>query len=94
MAGNRQGRILVAATQSDWPERLAVPLGGIEISLVKSGADALRTCREDPPDLLVAEMALPDMTGIGLCRGLREEPETRRVPLRRGGSSPAGTAPA
>jgi len=37
-------------------------------------ASALELARREKPDLVVTEMLLPDITGIGLCRLLREDP--------------------
>ena len=52
----------------------------IELLLAGSGEEALALIQQDPPDIIVADMRLPDMTGIELCRAVREA-GTRRIPF-------------
>ncbi len=47
----------------------------------ESGAAALRSAEAHPPDLVILELYLPDLSGLGLCRTLRESPGLSRVPL-------------
>src|ERR671912_748593 len=35
----------------------------------------------DPPRLIILDLMLPGMSGIELCRRLRQEPATRRTPV-------------
>jgi DNA-binding response OmpR family regulator len=46
-----------------------------------SGAEALRALRERRPDLVILELYLPDLSGLGLCRLLREETGGERLPV-------------
>lgn len=48
---------------------------------VATGAEALRLARAEAPDILLTDLALPDMTGIELCRLLRADPATRALPV-------------
>lgn len=50
-----------------------------EVLQAESGEAALALARREKPDLVVTEMALPDMTGIGLCRLLREDAALERL---------------
>lgn len=43
-----------------------------EVLPAPSGADALRLCRFNSPDILVLDLALPDMTGIDVLQEVRE----------------------
>lgn len=45
------------------------------------GAGALAAARRDRPDLILMDMALPDMDGIELCRRLKAHPETDGIPV-------------
>src|SRR5438270_11714469 len=46
-----------------------------------TGPEALAKALADPPDLVIAEMHLPMIDGSTLCRLLRDDPKTRRVPI-------------
>ncbi len=53
----------------------------IECRLVQTGRAAWEAAAERTPALLLSEMVLPDMTGLGLCRLMRESPALRSVPI-------------
>lgn len=42
---------------------------------------ALESAEASPPDLIIHELYLPDLSGLGLCRMLRETPALSRIPL-------------
>jgi two-component system, OmpR family, response regulator MprA len=44
---------------------------GHEVELAGDGMEALRRAREHPPDLVVLDIMLPGLDGIGVCRRLR-----------------------
>jgi DNA-binding response OmpR family regulator len=46
----------------------------VEVREADDAARALELARSRPPDLLLTELELPDVTGIGLIRLFREEP--------------------
>jgi PAS domain S-box-containing protein len=46
-----------------------------------NGASALVQARHNPPDLMLVDMNLGDMTGIELARALEADPATRRIRL-------------
>jgi two-component system phosphate regulon response regulator PhoB len=54
---------------------------GIEVCQVKSAEQALRSAEEQAPDLVVIDALLPDVSGLGLCRLLREHPRLRGTPI-------------
>ena len=43
-----------------------------------TASEGLVATREEPPELIVLDLGLPDMDGVGICRMLRE---TTRVPI-------------
>ncbi|WP_084686350.1 PP2C family protein-serine/threonine phosphatase [Paracoccus zeaxanthinifaciens] len=47
---------------------------GVDCTLVDTGADALRSVDARQPDILLSAAALPDMTGLDLCRDFRSRP--------------------
>jgi two-component system response regulator MprA len=44
---------------------------GHDVELAGDGTEALRMARERPPDLVVLDVMLPGLDGIGVCRRLR-----------------------
>jgi CheY-like chemotaxis protein len=46
-----------------------------------TGPDALAKALADPPDVVIAELHLPIIDGSALCRLLRDDPKTCRVPI-------------
>ncbi len=54
---------------------------GVSLRVATSGASALASARIDPPDLMLVDMNLGDMTGIELARELRRDRATRGVRL-------------
>ena len=49
------------------------------VAAVGDGMEALRLCRELRPDLVLSEVALPNLDGLGLLRALREWPQPPQV---------------
>lgn len=51
---------------------------GLEVAVATSGAEALVMQRQLQPDVLVLDLALPDIDGLDVCRRIRKQSE---VPL-------------
>ncbi|MBU1689981.1 MAG: response regulator [Gammaproteobacteria bacterium] len=52
------------------------------IKTATSGAEALElAAREDRPDLILLDVMMPGMSGIEVLQRLREQPETRDIPV-------------
>jgi two-component system phosphate regulon response regulator PhoB len=54
---------------------------GYAVSTAADGAEALKKARAQPPDLIVLDVMLPEMDGFEICKTLRLEPITARVPV-------------
>ena len=54
---------------------------GVSLRVATSGAIALELARADPPDLMLLDMNLGDMTGIELARELQRDRATRDIRL-------------
>lgn len=54
---------------------------GYEVRHGADGSLALEMIRDDPPDLIVSDIEMPNMTGYELCRQVKQDPELRRIPL-------------
>jgi PleD family two-component response regulator len=54
---------------------------GHEVGLVPDGSAALDAMREREPDLLILDLAMPRVSGFEVCRAVKANPFTARVPV-------------
>ena len=54
---------------------------GYDIRVAGDGEEAMVSVDEKLPDLIVLDWMLPKVSGIEVCRRLRQKPETRNVPI-------------
>jgi two-component system phosphate regulon response regulator PhoB len=54
---------------------------GFEVTAVADGLAALRAVRENPPDLVLLDVRMPEMSGIEVCRELRAGTLGAAVPI-------------
>jgi class 3 adenylate cyclase/CheY-like chemotaxis protein len=54
---------------------------GYAVSTAASGLLALEQVRENPPDLVLLDVVMPEMSGYEVCRRLRAEDATRLLPV-------------
>ena len=73
-----KGQILLVGGDPDVIRTLQVYLEAHRFSVqtVSRGDEALRRCRQSPPDALIFTPDLPDMDGYRLCRQLRGDERT------------------
>lgn len=76
-------RVLIADDNADMREYLARLLGGAgyDVSLAADGQEALETIRADQPDLVVSDVMMPRLDGLGLVAALRTDSRTAAVPV-------------
>ncbi len=61
--------------------RFVLEDGGMTVVEAPSGAEGLAAARRDHPDLILLDLHLPELTGGEVLRALREDPETRAIPV-------------
>ncbi|MBE6350854.1 MAG: response regulator transcription factor, partial [Spirochaetaceae bacterium] len=54
---------------------------GFSVTVAENGVDALTYARLNKPDLIVLDVMLPDMSGMDICRILRNDKETHAIPI-------------
>jgi PleD family two-component response regulator len=62
-------------------EREILVSAGHEVSLAPDGLSALSSIQEREPDILVLDLVMPGMSGIDVCRALKRNPFTARIPV-------------
>ena len=52
-----------------------------QVTVVNSGAQALKAFQHDVPDIIVSDVSMPAMDGFEFCRQLRSQPSGKLVPF-------------
>ncbi len=76
-------RVLVVDDEPDLLELVRVNLcqAGFEVDLAEAGKQALDQLRRTPPDLMVLDLMLPDLSGTEICRQVRQDPALAGLPI-------------
>jgi two-component system, OmpR family, alkaline phosphatase synthesis response regulator PhoP len=80
---DRLGRVLVVEDEPDVAELIRFNLfkEGYEVVVVGNGADAVRRARDSKPDVILLDIMVPQLSGWEVCRRLKQDDETRRIPI-------------
>lgn len=54
---------------------------GYQVTIVNSGNDAIKSFERDTPDIVISDVAMPEMDGFEFCRLLRSRPSGQLVPF-------------
>ncbi len=76
-------RIVIVEDEPDLVSILEYSLTkeGFEVAFAHTGAEGLRMVQASPPNLLLLDVMLPDMSGIEICRRLRSTPAGKELPI-------------
>jgi len=76
-------QILVVEDDRDIADliRHSLTKAGHHVEVLASGSEAVLRVREQPPEVLLLDLMLPGMSGLEVCRTLRADPETARLPI-------------
>jgi two-component system, OmpR family, phosphate regulon response regulator PhoB len=76
-------RILIVEDEIDVADLLAHHLRneGFSVEIVTNGRVALSAVKNQPPALVVLDLMLPEISGLDLCRMMKSNPGTDRVPI-------------
>ena len=61
-------------------EAILSPLG-YEVETAQSGKEALAKVEASPPDMILLDIMMPDMTGYEVCKRLKAEESTQIIPV-------------
>jgi two-component system, OmpR family, response regulator RegX3 len=67
--------VLLVEDEDSFVEALTVGLSkeGFEVSVARDGAEALEMFGEKEPDLILLDMMLPKISGLDVCRSIRDQ---------------------
>jgi len=76
-------RILVVDDEPDLLElvRFNLSQAGFRVETATSGREALEALRRSPPDLMVLDLMLPDVSGNDIARQVRSDPGLADLPI-------------
>jgi two-component system phosphate regulon response regulator PhoB len=76
-------KILVVDDEPEAVELLEFNLkqAGYVVSTAGDGADALKRARSQTPDMIVLDVMLPEMDGFEICKSLRLDSATAKIPI-------------
>jgi DNA-binding response OmpR family regulator/tetratricopeptide (TPR) repeat protein len=60
---------------------VALRKAGFSVATAADGAEALRRIQRTPPDLILADVALPGTDGVALCRAIRGDARLAETPV-------------
>lgn len=61
--------------------RKILETGAYEVATAGTGEEALEKVREDPPNLIILDLMLPDRDGLSICDELKDNTKTSGIPV-------------
>jgi two-component system phosphate regulon response regulator PhoB len=76
-------RVLIVDDDPDIQKLVSYNLdqAGFRVSTAATGLAALESVQEQPPDLIILDIMLPDLDGLEVCRKIRQHDKSRRIPI-------------
>jgi DNA-binding response OmpR family regulator len=81
--GRKMATVLLAEDDADIRFLVTFKLtqAGYQVRVFGDGLSALADARENPPELAVLDVMMPGMSGLEVCRELRKDPATAKIPV-------------
>src|ERR1700674_301776 len=76
-------KILIVEDEVDVADLVAHHLrgAGFSVETVSNGRAALNLIKSQPPTLVVLDLMLPEVSGLDLCRMIKSDPRTNKIPI-------------
>lgn len=80
---NRKKKILIVEDEPDIAESLKarLDLEDFEVQLAGKGEEGVTLARKQKPDLIILDVMLPGIDGYEVCKILKEDPKTQKIPI-------------
>lgn len=80
---NVQSKLLITEDEADLARALEYNFrqAGFQVTTTSRGREAVRLATVSPPDLVLLDLMLPDISGTEVCRQLKANPKTRDIPV-------------
>jgi phosphate regulon transcriptional regulator PhoB len=78
-----KSKILVVDDEPDAVELIEFNLksAGFEVVSANDGAEAVQKAKNLQPELIILDVMLPEMDGMEVCKTLRRNPDTAKIPI-------------
>ena len=81
-AGEKGDKMLIVEDNNEIANLLASLFSSTyDVSIASCGEEGLAMARKNPPDIIVSDVMMPGMSGIEMCRILKENIETSHIPI-------------
>jgi CheY-like chemotaxis protein len=64
----------------DWLKRVLEP-AGFSVVVASGGQEAIEMAKADPPDLVMLDLMMPNVTGFDVVEALRADTATHSIPI-------------
>ena len=68
------------AANRTWLTRILEP-AGFHVIIASGGREAIEIAKADPPDLILLDLMMPEVTGFDVVEALRADPRTKDTPI-------------
>jgi signal transduction histidine kinase len=77
-----RAEVLIVEDNSDMRRLLRFVVGKeFNVRSARNGREGLEAVRERPPDVVLTDVMMPEMSGTELCRAIKSDPETQGIPV-------------
>jgi CheY-like chemotaxis protein len=78
-----KGRVLIVDDSKFQRSRMSAILveGGYEVLVADDGLIGFQTAVKERPDIIISDISMPTLDGIGFCKALKEHGATRSTPV-------------
>lgn len=74
--------VVICEDNADMRKLLAHILSAeFRVTVASNGREGLEAVRRDPPDLVLTDVMMPEMSGTELCREIKRDPSMRSIPV-------------
>ena len=76
-------RVLVIEDNMDLLETVSCSLRavGMEVTTARSGREGLERARQEPPEIILTDLMLPQVNGYEICTMLKQDTRYQRIPV-------------